>query len=255
MSVGESSVVTTSPYAVSSDNSTNKAPSAGSDPQPNTNGALGRVLLAQLFPTRFLAITPSTERRLLVLILNRTRMVNDPTLLALTHSFSKAATTRNYGTTPFSGACIRLIRVLSVPFVWSSNKRPMHYCSFSHFRCSSVGSVVFQMTGLSQVVSPFQARSALSGAGFTTEETEQIVATPGRQKIASILILLGNVGVVTGLGALVLSFSNGGGITVIYIIDGSLVLLGIACSHWLRDLTTPLIQCALATNFLFFVPC
>jgi Trk-type K+ transport system membrane component len=45
-----------------------------------------------------------------------------------------------------------------------------------------IGSIALQMTGLSPNVASFQSVSAFSGAGYTTEEAEQTVSTPGRRK-------------------------------------------------------------------------
>lgn len=71
-----------------------------------------------------------------------------------------------------------------------------------------VGSIALHMTGLSQDIAAFQALSAFSGAGFTTGEAENVVATPLRRKIVALLIRLGSLGVVTSISSLVLSFVN-----------------------------------------------
>jgi hypothetical protein len=44
-------------------------------------------------------------------------------------------------------------------------------------------------------VAAFQAQSAFSGAGFTTQESETIVTHPLRRRIVRLLILLGSVGI------------------------------------------------------------
>lgn len=113
---------------------------------------------------------------------------------------------------------------------------------------SRIGAVAFEMTGLSPDIASFQARSALSGAGYTTDEAERVVATPGRRRIASTLILLGNVGIVSGIGAFVLTFTNGGGdlVTLAYLFGGSVVILGFARSRWLNRAVTPVIERALS---------
>ena len=69
-----------------------------------------------------------------------------------------------------------------------------------------VAAVALQLTGLSQEVARFQARSAFSGAGFTTTEAEQIVGHPVRRRIVMMLMLIGNVGIVSVLGSVTLSF-------------------------------------------------
>lgn len=73
-----------------------------------------------------------------------------------------------------------------------------------------IGAVAFLMTGLSEEVAQFQALSAFSGAGFTTGEAENIVKHPARRRIASLLIRLGSVGVVSSIATLLLSFVGAG---------------------------------------------
>lgn len=109
---------------------------------------------------------------------------------------------------------------------------------------SRVGAVAFEMTGLSPDVASFQATSAFSGAGFTTDEADQITQTPGRRKMAKLLILLGNVGLVSALAVLVISFSNGTGTgsTVVYIVGGSTVIILVSHSAWLNRIATPVIK-------------
>jgi hypothetical protein len=71
-----------------------------------------------------------------------------------------------------------------------------------------VATVMLTLTGLSQESAQFQARSAFSGVGFTTSESESVVNHPVRRRIIMTLVLLGNAGVVTVLVSLLLSFSN-----------------------------------------------
>ena len=71
-----------------------------------------------------------------------------------------------------------------------------------------VATVMLTLTGLSQESAQFQARSAFSGVGFTTSESESVVNHPVRRRIIMTLALLGNAGVVTVLVSLLLSFSN-----------------------------------------------
>lgn len=109
---------------------------------------------------------------------------------------------------------------------------------------SRIGAVGFEMTGLSPDVASFQATSAFSGAGFTTEEAELITATAGRRKMTRLLILGGNVGLATAFAALVLSFSNGGGdlLTLVYIAAGAVLVIAIARTRWLNRMATPMIR-------------
>ena len=69
-----------------------------------------------------------------------------------------------------------------------------------------IGATALRMTGLSREVADFQALSCFFGVGFTTRESEMIVSHPVRRKIASHLIVIGNVGVITAFGALAVTF-------------------------------------------------
>ena len=62
------------------------------------------------------------------------------------------------------------------------------------------------LTGLSRTCASFQARSAFTGAGFTTAESEAVVKHPVRRRIIMWLIFLGNAGIVTVISSLVLTF-------------------------------------------------
>ena len=74
-----------------------------------------------------------------------------------------------------------------------------------------VATVMLTATGLSRDVARFQARSAFSGAGFTTNESESVVNHPVRRRIVLQLMLLGAAGVVTSLTSLLLSFTDASG--------------------------------------------
>lgn len=71
-----------------------------------------------------------------------------------------------------------------------------------------IGSLAFEATGLSREAARFQARSAFTGVGFTTSEAESITSQPARRRIASILMLLGNAGIVSIIASLVLGFAE-----------------------------------------------
>lgn len=74
-----------------------------------------------------------------------------------------------------------------------------------------VATVMLTATGLSRDIARFQARSAFSGAGFTTNESESVVNHPVRRRIVLQLMLLGAAGVVTSLTSLLLSFTDATG--------------------------------------------
>ena len=74
-----------------------------------------------------------------------------------------------------------------------------------------VASVALQQTGMSAPMAKFQARSAWTGTGFTTAESERVVKHPVRRRIVSWLMVLRSAGLVTAATALVVSFSTARG--------------------------------------------
>ena len=73
-----------------------------------------------------------------------------------------------------------------------------------------VATVGLAMTGLSKDLAHFQALSAFTGSGFTTQESEDIVNHPVRRRIAMHLMLMGHVGVVLAIPSVILSFITTG---------------------------------------------
>ena len=89
-----------------------------------------------------------------------------------------------------------------------------------------VGTVALTLTGLSRESARFQARSAFFGVGFTTSEAESVVGHPVRRRIIMWLILLGNAGVVTTMGTLLISFAGGGDhLTAVLVLAAGIALL------------------------------
>lgn len=68
-----------------------------------------------------------------------------------------------------------------------------------------VASVALRLTGLDDSSARFQSLSAYTGTGFTTIEAEAIVNYPVRRKIISLLMIIGNVGLVGVFATLVAS--------------------------------------------------
>ena len=60
-----------------------------------------------------------------------------------------------------------------------------------------IGAIAFELTGLEWSLAKFQALSCFSGTGFTTKEAELITGNPQRRRIASVLMVLGNAGLIT----------------------------------------------------------
>lgn len=70
------------------------------------------------------------------------------------------------------------------------------------------GATAFMMTGLSRSVAEFQAISCFFGVGFTTNEAEMIVSHPVRRRLAAHLIIVGNIGLTSAVGAFIISFTG-----------------------------------------------
>lgn len=71
-----------------------------------------------------------------------------------------------------------------------------------------LGTIALTATGLPRPIAKFQARSALSGAGYTTNESESIVAHPARRKIVMTLMTIGGLGSAAIIATLIISFVN-----------------------------------------------
>ena len=71
-----------------------------------------------------------------------------------------------------------------------------------------IGGLALQLTGIEPDVARFQALSAFSGTGFTTRESERVVGHKTRRQIVTILIILGNAGLVTIIATLVASMAK-----------------------------------------------
>ena len=116
-----------------------------------------------------------------------------------------------------------------------------------------VGTVALTMTGLSREVASFQSLSAYSGAGFTTDEAEEITDYPSRRRTVKMLMRLGNVGLVTTIASLVISLADpvSRSRRLVIIVAACLVLLALARSSRFDDLLTPLIERTLSRSARF----
>jgi hypothetical protein len=65
-----------------------------------------------------------------------------------------------------------------------------------------VATIALTATGMARPAARFQARSALSGVGFTTTESEAVVAHPARRRIIMTLMLVGSVGLATSIAGI-----------------------------------------------------
>jgi hypothetical protein len=71
-----------------------------------------------------------------------------------------------------------------------------------------IATIALTLTGMSRASARFQARSALSGTGFTTSEAEGVANHPVRRRIVMILMLTGNAGIVVTIGSLAATTSR-----------------------------------------------
>lgn len=112
-----------------------------------------------------------------------------------------------------------------------------------------VATVTLIVTGLSRETARFQARSALSGVGFTTSEAETMLSHPVRRRVVMFLMLFGSAGIVTVVASLIISFTNtSGGRDALWrslvLVGGLAVVLLIARSTWVdRQLTRAIAAC------------
>ena len=71
-----------------------------------------------------------------------------------------------------------------------------------------VATIYLTLTGLSREIARFQARSALTGAGFATTESEKLMTHPLRRRMLMFLMLVGNAGIIAVIASTVLIFIN-----------------------------------------------
>lgn len=113
-----------------------------------------------------------------------------------------------------------------------------------------VATTALTLTGLSRQSARFQARSALTGVGYTTSEAERVVNHPVRRRVVMLLMLVGSAGIVTTIATLMLSFVNSadrGDVLsrVALLLGGVAVLLVLSSSKWVDRRLQRLISVAL----------
>lgn len=113
-----------------------------------------------------------------------------------------------------------------------------------------VAAVALVHTGLDSEAARFQARSAFTGVGFTTSEAESVVDHPVRRRVVMALMLVGNIGVVSVMSSLILSFIDMGsgaamGPTLALMAGGLGALLFLGSSRWVDQHVCRVISWAL----------
>jgi TrkA-C domain len=99
-----------------------------------------------------------------------------------------------------------------------------------------VATVALSLTGMSRESARFQARSALTGVGFTTSEAEDVVSHPVRRRIVGGLMLVGSAGFVTAAASLFLSFGGTHNeqrlVRLLILVSGLTMLFALSRSAW-----------------------
>lgn len=109
-----------------------------------------------------------------------------------------------------------------------------------------VATVILVATGMSNQSARFQARSAFTGAGFTTTESEEVTGHPQRRRVVMTLMLLGNAGIVAAASSLILGFRAGGTgsqpVRILQLGIGMVVLVWLSRNAWVDRHLTRLIR-------------
>lgn len=114
-----------------------------------------------------------------------------------------------------------------------------------------IASVALMHTGLSRQTAKFQARSAFTGVGFTTSESEKAVNNPTRRRILLTLMILGNAGIITGVTSLITSYvgvqeAERGWLRTAILVAGITALWALTHSSrvekWLSNIITKLLK-------------
>ena len=101
-----------------------------------------------------------------------------------------------------------------------------------------IASIALSHTGLSREASKFQARSAFTGVGFTTSESEKVVNHPVRRRILLLLMILGNAGIITAVSSLIIGFTGienqvNMWMKLLILLGGIAILWYLANSRWI----------------------
>ena len=102
-----------------------------------------------------------------------------------------------------------------------------------------MGSIAFQFTGMEPKMAMFQALSAFTNTGFTTSAAESVVQHRTRRLMASILIIIGYVGIAGIIVTLIRSFAIESGKWLPTLVRLVLVLLGMWALYFIFIFTPP----------------
>lgn len=117
--------------------------------------------------------------------------------------------------------------------------------AFVSLLISRVATLALVLTGMSHEAARFQARSALTGTGFTTAEAERVVNHPVRRRIVMVLMLLAGAGLITAIATLIIGFANvtrgQAFVRLGVLLLGLIVLLLISRTRWFNRALTPIL--------------
>jgi Trk-type K+ transport system membrane component len=102
-----------------------------------------------------------------------------------------------------------------------------------------LGSIAFQLTGMEPKIAMFQALSAFTNTGFTTRAAEDVVQHRKRRVIASVLMIVGYIGIVGVIVTLIRSFAVESGSWLPTLVRLVFVLLGIYALYFIFIFTPP----------------
>ena len=102
-----------------------------------------------------------------------------------------------------------------------------------------LGSIAFQLTGMEPRMAMFQALSAFTNTGFTTSAAEDVVKNRKRRVIASVLIVIGYIGIVGVIVTLVRSFAVEAGEWLPVLRRLVFILLGIYALYFIFIFSPP----------------
>jgi K+/H+ antiporter YhaU regulatory subunit KhtT len=94
-----------------------------------------------------------------------------------------------------------------------------------------IATIALTATGMARPSARFQARSALSGVGFTTTESEAVVAHPARRRIIMALMLVGSVGLATSIAG-ILAGVVGKADASARLTRAAVLVVGLAIIYW-----------------------
>jgi Trk-type K+ transport system membrane component len=102
-----------------------------------------------------------------------------------------------------------------------------------------LGSIAFQFTGMEPKMAMFQSLSAFTNTGFTTSAAEDVVNHRRRRVIATVLIVMGYIGIVGVIVTLVRSFAVEAGDWIPVLRRLVFVLLGIYAAYFIFIFSPP----------------